>query len=101
MHDHLEEREGRDAHVLEVDGVIFPGFGVLKGLLLVGVIGVEVVAGRVDQLYSVFELYRMSARARAFITGTSKWKQALLVLNRQELEYGKAYPKLSVDSAPC
>ena len=58
MHHHFEEREGRNAHILEVDRVVLPGLGVLEGFLLIGVIGIEAIAVRVYQFDGVLELYR-------------------------------------------
>lgn len=56
MHDHLEEGDGGDSHVLEVVGVGSPWFGIVDFFLLGRVVGVEGVSLGVDQLDVVVEL---------------------------------------------
>ena len=56
MHDHLEECDGRDADILEVVGIGSPWLCVSDGFLLGGIVSVEGIFLRVNELDVVVEL---------------------------------------------
>jgi hypothetical protein len=59
VHDHFEEGDGGYADAGEVVGVGAPGVGLIDLFLCRGGVGVEGIAGRVDELDRVLELWGM------------------------------------------
>jgi hypothetical protein len=57
MHHHLDEGHGRDADMLEVAWVCLPGFQIVDLLLECCVVFEECVAGGIDKLDVVVELW--------------------------------------------
>jgi hypothetical protein len=56
VHDHLEEGDGRDADILEMVGVGSPWLCISDGSLFGGIVGVEGIFLRINELDVVVEL---------------------------------------------
>jgi hypothetical protein len=61
VHDHLEKGDGGDTDICEVLRICAPWPSIAEGFLFIRGIGVEGVAGRVDEFYGVLELYELLA----------------------------------------
>lgn len=60
MHHHLDERDGRYAHILEMLRVGLPRSRGADLLLFIGIVGVESVAVSVGELDRIFDLCDLS-----------------------------------------
>lgn len=78
MHRHLDQGNGADPHVLEVVCILSPRASVGYGSLDIGIVVVECIPFRVNQLDIVVQLYRASHKCQLLYTAYKSLKYEVI-----------------------